>query len=559
MQPTPSVFFLPFRLDLLNECLWRGAQEIALRPKTFSVLRYLVERHGRLVRKKELLDALWPGLCITDGVLMACIRELRKALNDNPRAPQFIETVHRRGYRFIAETRDRRLEISSPSPQASSPVGQEAMSFLTQGLEQLKVMPDLPERIQQEIDILLTLGKSLAATAGSAAPEVERVYARAHALCQQIGETPQLLIVLLGLQLFYAVRGELQTARELAEQCLRLAQQTQDVNFLLWSHLALGNTLFQLGDLVSARMHLEQGAALYTLQKKPCSSSSPVEGARMGCLCWLAFSLWALGYPEQAVQRIREALTQAQELNHPYSLVIASTCAAALHVFRREARAAQEQAEAAIAIATEQGFAQWVGLATVLQGWALVEQEHYDEGFAQMRRGTVTYRNTGAELSLPHQLAFLAEACEKAGQIEEGLNALAEALAIVNKTGARFNEAELYRLKGQLTLQSWRVKDKSKTSLGQVKNKSRPVRRHRPLTPDPQAEAEACFQRAIGIARRQSAKSLELRAATNLARLWQQGRKEEAHQMLAEVYCWFTEGFDTKDLQEAKALLQELA
>ena len=140
-------------------------------------------------------------------------------------------------------------------------MNQEALGFLTRGLQQLKVVPDLPERIQQEIDILLTLGKSLSTTAGSAAPEVERVYVRAHALCRQVGETPQLLIVLLGLQLFYAVRGELQTAREWAEQCLRLAQQTQDVNFLLWSHLALGNTLFQLGDLLPARMHLEQGAA----------------------------------------------------------------------------------------------------------------------------------------------------------------------------------------------------------------------------------------------------------------------------------------------------------
>src|SRR5262245_39552701 len=200
-------------------------------------------------------------------------------------------------------------------------------------------------------------------------------------------------------------------------------------------------------------MHLEQGAALYTPQKKPCSSSSPVEGARIGCLCWSAFSLWALGYPDQALQRIREAQTVAQELSHPYSLAIASTCAGALHVFRPEARAAWEQAETAIVIATEQGLAQWLGLATVLQGWALAEQGHGDQSFTQMRHGTVIYRKTGAELSLPHQLAFFAEACEKAEQPEEGLKALDEALAIVNKTGARFNQAELYRLKGQLTLQ----------------------------------------------------------------------------------------------------------
>lgn len=490
MQPTSPILFPPFRLDLLDERLWQGAREIVLRPKTFAVLCYLAERNNRLVTKEELLNALWHGTYVTDGVLMACIRELRKALSDNPRAPQFIETVHRRGYRFIAPLNTTTQQVLSPesrvlslnsspisNPQSLSP---SPIGFLTKGLEQLKVLLDLPERIQQEIDILLTLGRSLVTTAGSAAPEVERVYARAHALCRQMGETPQLLIVLLGLQLFYAVRGELQTARELAEQCLRLAQQAQDGNFLLWSHLALGNTLFQLGDLVPARMHLEQGAALYTPQKKSCSPDSPAEGARMGCLCWLAFSLWALGYPDQALQRIREAQTQAQALGHPYPLVIASTCAAALHVFRREARAAQEQAEAAIAIAAEQGFAQWLGLATVLQGWALVEQGHCDEGSAQMRRGTVTYRHTGAELSLPHQLAFCAEACEKTGQIEEGLNALAEALAIVNKTGARFNEAELYRLKGQLALQSWRVKDKSRASQKQVKTSPKTP------TPDPQ-------------------------------------------------------------------------
>ena len=220
-----------------------------------------------------------------------------------------------------------------------------------------------------------------------------------------------------------------------------------------------------------------------------------------------------------------------------------------LHQCRREAHVSQERAEAAIALSTEQGFPTWLANSTVLRGWALAAQGQGEEGIAQLRQGLAAHQATGEEIVRSHFLALLAEAYGKVGQPGEGLAVLTEALAMADRTEERFYEAELYRLKGQLTLQKF-----------QVSGSKFQVADPRPLTPDPQAEAEECFLKAVDIARRQSAKSLELRAVMSLSRLWQQqGKQKDAHQMLAGIYDWFTEGFDTKDLQEAKVLLAELA
>jgi predicted ATPase len=223
--------------------------------------------------------------------------------------------------------------------------------------------------------------------------------------------------------------------------------------------------------------------------------------------------------------------------------------AAGFYSFRREWQLARERAEAVITLSTEQGFPFWLAQGTIVRGGALAEQGQVEEGIAQMQQGLAAFRAMGgAELVRITHLPRLAVAYAKAGQVEEGLSVVAEALACVDKTGERFIDAELYRLKGQLTLQKFQVSG----SKFQVANPQSPI-------PNPHVEAEACFLRAIEIARRQQAKSLELRAATSLARLWQQqGRGVEARQLLAEVYNWFTEGFDTKDLQEAKTLLEEL-
>jgi predicted ATPase len=271
------------------------------------------------------------------------------------------------------------------------------------------------------------------------------------------------------------------------------------------------------------------------------------------CLSTVAQVLWLLGYPDQAVKRSHEALTLAQDLSHPFSLVIAFGFGACwLHQYRREEQLVQRRAEVVIALSNERGFAYHLVWGTVLRAWALIEQgQVVEESLAQMLQGLATFQTMGVEGVRLYLLTLLAEAYGKAGQAEKGLTALTEALDLVNRTGERVYEAELYRLKGTLTLKQFGV---GSSEFG--------VANPQPLTPNPQAEAEAeaCFLKAVAIARQQEAKSLELRAATSLAYLWQrQGKQHAARNTLSEIYSWFTEGFDTVDLREAKALLRELS
>jgi predicted ATPase len=411
----------------------------------------------------------------------------------------------------------------------------EAIDHLTKGLELLQTLPDTPERTQQELTLQITLGPALMATKGYAAPELEKAYARARELCRQVGETPQLFSVLWGLWGFYVVRMELQTGYELAEQLLTVAQSVQDPAFLVGAHQALGVTLFHLGKMAPARTHLEQGIALYEPRQHCSLAFLYGQDPGVACRSFAALILWFLGYPDQALQRSHEAVTLAKELSYPFSRAFALALVAWLHHFRREAQAAQERTEAVLALTREHGFTLLSAFATLVHGWTQAEQGQAEEGIAWLHQGLVAFRATGSRMSMPNHPGLLAEACGQAGQTEEGLSVLAEALAEVDKTGESYYEAELYRLKGELTLKQSRVQ-----SL--------------------ESEAESCFHQAIAIARRQSAKSLELRAVMSLARLYQkQGRKEEARRMLEETYGWFTEGFDTADLKEAKEMLDQLS
>jgi TOMM system kinase/cyclase fusion protein len=406
----------------------------------------------------------------------------------------------------------------------------EAISHLTKGLELLKTLPETLERIQQELTFHVSLGAPLMAIKGYAAPEVEQSYTRAWELSRQVEESPQLFPVLWGLHRLCLLRAELQTARELSAQLLSLAQRAQDPALLLEAHRALSQTFFWHGEFSFARAHLEQGIAFYDPQQHRSHAFLYGRDPGMDCYSYAACVLWLLGYPDQALQWDNEALGLARELSHPSTLVFALEFTGYLHHFRRECQATRERAEAAMALSTEHGFTHFLAMGTVLWGWALAEQG--EEGTAQIRQGMAAWRAVGAELARPYYLALLAEACAKGDQVEEGLSALAEALATVHKTGERFYEAELYRLKGELLL----AQSTHQTT-----------------------EAEACFHQALDIARHQQAKSLELRAATSLSRLWQrQGKQNEARQLLAEIYGWFTEGFDTADLQEARALLTTL-
>jgi predicted ATPase len=473
-----------------------------------SLLRSTRQRHHQHIA--QVLEARFPTLCATQPEVLA---------------HHFTEAgLREQAIGYWQQAGQRAIERSA---------NLEAIGHLTTALDVLKTLPDTPERTQHELTLYTALGVPLRATKGFGAPEVGQVYARARALCQQVEETPQLSPVLRGLWEYYELQGELQTARELGEQLLTLAQHVREEELLLVAHHVLGDTLVWLGEFAGARAHLEQGMVLYHPQQHRAHAflygyDSGVHGLSFG-----AWALWYLGYPDQALRRVHDALRLAQDVSHPFSLGFALAFAAWLHQLRREGHAAHERAAALIALATDQGFPFWDSWGTVLRGWALAEQGQCAEGIAQLRQGIAAWRATGAALQLPYYLALLVEAYGKAGQAEEGLRVLAEALAAVHTTGERQHEAELHRLKGALLL----AQDGADAQ-----------------------EAERCFRQAMDVACQQQAKSLELRAATSLSRLWQQqGNCAEAHKLLAPIYGWFTEGFDTADLQEAKALLETLA
>jgi predicted ATPase len=338
--------------------------------------------------------------------------------------------------------------------------------------------------------------------------------------------------VLFGLRLYYQQRAEFRPAHALEAQLFQLAQRLQDPALLLVSHQALGTSAYWLGELAQARTHLEQGIALYDPHQHRALAFGAIQNPGVACLAFAGRVLWSLGIADQALQRSDEALILARELAHPFSLVYALGCAAVLHQLRRDWPAAQERAEATIALAREQGFTLWLAMGTILRGWALAVQDQPAQGVVQLRQGLAAYRATGTALAQSYLLALLAEAYLYGDQAEAGLGVIAEALAAVYASGERCYEAELYRLQGELLLT---------------------------LPAAPYAEAEACFGQALAIARRQQARSLELRAAMSLARLWQkQAKRDEAGQLLRDIYGCFTEGFDTADLQEANALLRAL-
>jgi class 3 adenylate cyclase/predicted ATPase len=408
----------------------------------------------------------------------------------------------------------------------------EAIAHLHRGLELLQTLPETPQRLQHEVDMLIALGASLNATKSIAASEVKQTYLRAQHLCQHLAEPQQLFPVLRGLCNHYNIRAELQTAHQLDEQLLTLAQQVQDPGMLIAAHRALGATLFWRGTVAAAHTHFAQGIALYDPQHHRASTLLYGEDAGVVCHSLAAWTLLSLGYPDQGLARSQEVVTLARQSAHPFSLAFALALPAMFHAFRREVRVTQERAEAALSLAQEQGFPYWMAVGALMRGWAVTHQGQVQEGIEQMTQGLRAYRATGAVAMQPCFLALLAEAQGTRGQPAEGLTTLTEALTLVDTTGERWYEAELHRLKGEFLVQQHAAN---------------------------QAEAEHCFHHALKIARNQQAKSFELRTATSLARLWHsQGKHDEARQVLGDVYNWFTEGFDTADLQDAKVLLDEL-
>jgi class 3 adenylate cyclase/predicted ATPase len=408
----------------------------------------------------------------------------------------------------------------------------EAVVHLRKGLELLGKLPEGAERARRELGLQVALGGALISTKGYAAPETGQAYARAHQLCGELGESPLLFPALYGQYVHHEVRSEFAASHAYAQELLRLGQEKADPVSLLVGHRIVGASLFYLGRPTVACTHLEQAVALYVPEEHRSLALVYGYDARVVSRFYLLETLFVLGYPDRALALCREALAEAHGLS-PGTLAYALNHAGYAHHFRREREPVRMLAEELVLLAKEQSFPYWLAAGTILKGWALADGGRSEAGIAALRHGIEAWRATGAELYMPYHLALLSEAEAKGGQSTEALSRLAEALARATRTGEGWFDAELHRLKGRVL---------SSLHGG-----------------DP-AEAEGCFRQALEVARGQGARMWELRAAADLARLLAaKGERAEARDLLAPIYGWFTEGFDTPDLREAEALLQELS
>ena len=427
---------------------------------------------------------------------------------------------------------------------------QEAVTLAQRGLELVKNLPDTHARTEQELCLQLTLGVPLMATKGYAAAEVASVYRRARELCQQLGETPDVSEVLWGLWAYHIVRAELETAREIANEFLRLAERLPYPGLAMRGHLAMEITLLHIGEFALCMDHFHKVLSYYDHDRHRDDVFLYSQNTGVAMLSHGAWALWFIGQPDEALKRMEEALSLARELSEPHGLAHALYFASILHHLRREERLAQEHAEAAIKISNEHGLVLYQSMATITLGWSLVEQGNQDEGIELIRQGIAAHEGTGMQIATPHFIALLAEALGRAERADEGLRLFNDALELAQRNDEGCYVAELYRVKGELELMRGRQRVLSRAATG-GKGKL-----NTEGSAQAEREAEACFQESIKIAQQQQAKSWELRATTSLARLYRdQGKQKKARNLLAPIYASFTEGFDTLDLRDAKALL----
>jgi predicted ATPase/DNA-binding winged helix-turn-helix (wHTH) protein len=421
----------------------------------------------------------------------------------------------------------------------------EAVDHATRALDLLAALPESPERTHRELMIQTVLGAALIATNGWAAPEVARAYARARELCAEVGVTPQLYPVLLGLGGFSVMRGELRIAQEVSQQLLAHAQATDDAAGLLGGHNTAGMALFYGGEFVAALEHFERAKDIYDPERhSPNRQFSIDHDPGVSCAAHTSLTFLMLGYHDRAAAHMRECLGLARSIDHPLTVAMAYNFAATFYQFRREPEVVRELEEVRLEYATKHDFDLFLLLGEISRGWLLAVEGRREEGLAQIRHGLAAFQAIGAELGRPTFLGILAEVCADLGRTEEAQAAVSEGLALGEDTGLHYWDAELQRLRGVLTLRSEPATRASKKM---------------PKRTSGENEAESCFLEAIEIARRQQAKPYELRAAMSLARLWQrQGKTREARALVGDVYEWFSEGFELPDLIEAKALLDEL-
>jgi class 3 adenylate cyclase/predicted ATPase len=406
----------------------------------------------------------------------------------------------------------------------------EAAAQFQKALDQLALLPDGTDWRRQELEFWNALGAALRAVKGQAAPETGHAYARARELWEHLGSPLEFLGVPWGQSVHHMVRGELDLAMAVDEDLLRLSRRRHDLTGLALGHQSFGRDLMVVGRFSSARAHLEEALAAYDA----VSHSTPVHlvglGSQSGSLGYLAHVLFCLGFPDQALARGSASIAEARRLAHPPMLAVNLAIVVRLLCLIGGDRALGARSEELVAVTTEQGFLYWLAQGTIYSGWVKVQNGDVTEGISLLRSGLSAYRGTGAEVWVPHYIALLASAYDIAGQIEEASTLFDDALQVVERTGERWLASELNRHKGLLLLRQGHAQ-----------------------------HAEQFCYKALDIARAQEAKLWELRASVALARLRRdQGCRAEAFDLLAPVYGWFSEGFDTPDLKEAKILLDEL-
>jgi predicted ATPase len=413
----------------------------------------------------------------------------------------------------------------------------EAIVHLEAGLRVLRGLPAGPDRAGQELEFCLALGPAYMATRGYASPRVEACYQRAQELCRELGDPPQLAPVLYGLWTYYIVRSQHVSALALGKQVLGIGAATGDDGLLVQGNMAMGWSHFFRGELVEAREHLERVLMLYDDGRHSSHiytyGDNPATSAR-GCL---AEVLWLLGYVNQALRFNEDNVAILRSLvDHPYSVAFGLNVAAFIHQYLGDAGAVRVLVDEALDLSEAHGLTFMGAMASIHKGWVLAREGEHEQAMAQMRRGLSAQLVTGAELVRPYWLWLLSEAALSTGAAQEGLALLDQAEAAVEQTDERYWEAEIHRLRGQILLIS-----------------------SKEATPAVVRSAEASYLRALEIARRQAARSLELRAAVALSRLWQaEGREREARELLAPIYAWFSEGRETPDVRAAALLLVEL-
>jgi len=407
----------------------------------------------------------------------------------------------------------------------------EATNHANRGLELLAKLPDSPERAKQELALQLVLGPSLSFVRGPQA--VEAIYARARELARQVGGTPELFPALSGLAYAQIVRGRMREARALAEEFLELAAAQDEPRVSGVGHSMVAYAAWWQGDFIDVRDHSREGLALYDLDEFRAGATNYNQNPGIICGYLSALSNWVLGYPTQAIEAMQLAITHARQTEDPYGVGLTLLFAAQLAQLRREPEAARVLAEEAIALSTEHGLYAVELWCLLPRGWAVAQQGDVPAGLSDIREAMHRRRAVEIGAVWPWFLTLLAEAEGSLGRFDEAIRALDEAQSWVGRNDERLYAAEAYRVKGELLL--------------------------RQRVPDP-AAAERCFKQALAMSIAQQAKSWELRAATSLARKWlQDGLIDDARTLLSPVYDWFTEGFDTADLRDAKALLEQLS